>query len=129
VTGTVPASPTERNPLFETPFDSLDTPLTPEESARWIDKAARQVVDRGLSIPAILTLEMHRPIAFTLGQGMVAATPLLGPLLGLDRMSGITRVLCAPGGVDSLIRRIEELNEMKGEPASEAGADSEPQSL
>lgn len=111
--------------MFERPFDTLDAPLTPEESEQWIEKTARQVVDRGLSIPAILTLEMHRPVAFTLGQGMVAATPLLGPLLGLDRMSGISRVLCAPGGVDSLIRRIEELNESKNERASDTGTEPE----
>jgi hypothetical protein len=115
--------------LVERAFDSLDSPLTPEESSRLIDRAARQVVGRGLSVPAILALEMHRPVAFTLGQGMIAATPLLGPLLGLERMSGISRVLCADGGVESLIRRIEEMDEDKRRDSAPAEPESDNSNL
>lgn len=105
--------------MFDRPFDQWDTPLTESERDSLVETTARKVVERGLSVPAILALEMHRPVAFTLGQGIVAATPLLGPLVGLDRISGITRVLCAPGGIESLVRRIEDLsdsNDSSGSP-------------
>lgn len=93
---------------LESPLPDLDEPLTDAERAELVDKIAEQVVRRGLSVPAILALEMHRPMAFVLSHGVVAATPLLGPLLGLERMRGAARLLSAPDGVEALIRRIED---------------------
>lgn len=88
--------------------EGWDEPWAPGERESVLDQIADGVVKRGLSVPAILALEMHRPIAFTLSQGVVVATPFLGPLLGLNRMRNASRLLAEPGGVEALIRRIED---------------------
>jgi hypothetical protein len=58
-------------------------------------------------VPALWILEMHRPLAFTFGQGLMALTPLLGPLCPRDRLHNLSQLLCEPGIVDELIIRIE----------------------
>ncbi len=83
-------------------------PLPEAERDALLEKIAAQVVGRGLSVPAILALEMHRPMAFMLSQSMIALTPLFGPLVGLERMQTFGRLLAEPGGVEALIRRIED---------------------
>ncbi|MFM7322846.1 MAG: hypothetical protein ACKO5K_15200 [Armatimonadota bacterium] len=81
------------------------------EDPEW-DRTARDVVDwvnrRGLTVPAILALEMHRPVGSIVGNGIVAATPLLAPLLGAGRLESIANLVSAPGGIEELIRRIED---------------------
>lgn len=84
-------------------------PLSADEREELIERAATMVVKRGLSVPAIVALEMHRPIAFTLSQGIIALTPLFAPLIGLHRMQTLSRLLSEPGGIEALIRRIEDL--------------------
>lgn len=85
-----------------------DEPLPAEEREHLLDDLAGAVARRGLQTPAILALEMHRPLAFTLSQGLIAFGPLFGPLLGIERMQRAARLLGEPGAVDALIRRIEE---------------------
>lgn len=83
-------------------------PLPDTEREDLLEKAATLVVGRGLSVPAIIALELHRPLAFTLSQGMIALTPLFGPLLGVKRLQLLGRLLAEPNGVEALIRRIED---------------------
>ena len=83
-------------------------PLPDAEREELLEKLATQVVRRGLSVPAIVALEMHRPLAFTFSQGLIALTPLFGPLIGLHRMQTLGRLLAEPDGVEALIRRIED---------------------
>ena len=84
-----------------------DEELSPKERAALIERAARGIVARGLQTPAILALEMHKPLAFVASQTMIVATPLLGPLIGIDRMQQWGRLLAAPGAVEELLARIE----------------------
>jgi hypothetical protein len=83
-------------------------PLPEAEREELLEKLATQVARRGLSVPAIVALEMHRPMAFMLSQTLIALTPLFGPLIGLNRMQTLGRLLAEPGGVEALIRRIED---------------------
>lgn len=83
-------------------------PLPETEREELLESIATQVVKRGLSVPAIIALEMHRPLAFILSQSMIALTPLFGPVVGLNRMQFFGRLLAEPGGVEALIRRIED---------------------
>ena len=89
--------------------EGWDEPWKPGERDSVLDKIAESVVKRGLSVPAILALEIHRPIAFTLSQGVIVASPFLGPLLGLERLRRASRLLSEPDGVEALVRRIEDL--------------------
>ncbi|WP_309693378.1 hypothetical protein [Armatimonas sp.] len=83
-------------------------PLPEAEREELLESIATQVVKRGLSVPAIIALEMHRPLAFILSQSMIALTPLFGPVVGLNRMQFFGRLLAEPDGVEALIRRIED---------------------
>ncbi len=84
-----------------------DEPLPVEEREKLLDQTVQAIARRGLQTPAILLLEMHKPLAYVASQGIVAAVPLLGPLIGLDRMQAVGKLLAEPGGMDDLIARIE----------------------
>jgi len=84
-----------------------DDPLPAEERETILNGLAAAVARRGLQTPAILALEMHRPLAFTLSQGMVVFAPLFAPLLGLERMERAARLLQEPDAIDALVERIE----------------------
>ena len=88
-------------------------PLPPEERDRLLDRLARAVVGRGLETPAILALEMHKPLAFLGAQTLIVVTPLLGPLLGLEQLQTLSRLLNEPDGIDALVRRIDEVSAAK----------------
>ena len=90
--------------------DSLDLwsePLTTEERERLLDTVAEAVRRRGLTTPALFFVEINRPLGFMASQGIIALAPLLAPLLGLDRMQTVGRLLADPNAVDDLVRRLE----------------------
>ena len=75
-----------------------------------LDKVASFIVERGLEAPALMFLEMHRPLANIGGHALLMASPLLGPIVGMPRVEALYRALSKPGGLDYLIERIEELS-------------------
>jgi hypothetical protein len=93
----------------------LTAPLSREEAVEMADALARRVVGMGLSVPAILMLEMHRPLSRLAGQALVAATPVLGPALGAGGVQKLARLLYHPGGIELMIDRIEELRDARKE--------------
>ena len=88
---------------------SWDSEVTEEERDRLIDKIATGVVKRGLETPAILFLEMHKPLSFVVSQGMVVGSPLIAPFVGFDNVQIATRLMENRENVELLIRRIEGL--------------------
>lgn len=85
-----------------------DEPLAPQERDALLDRMADEVAKRGLTTPALFALEIHRPFAFMASQGLILGGGLLAPLLGLERVQNLSRLLREPGAVESLIQRIEE---------------------
>jgi hypothetical protein len=85
-----------------------DTEYSPEEEEQLLDRIADQIVRRRLQLPAALFLEMHRPLRFFAGQGLLFASPLLGAFLGLEEIYKFSRFVEAPDSVDRLLQRIEE---------------------
>lgn len=86
----------------------LNEPLKPEEADDLCRKIAEKVVALGLVTPAILFLDMHRPLSRLAGQALLVASPVLAPALGLDGVSGLSRLIYQEGGTERLIQRIEE---------------------
>lgn len=82
--------------------------MTPEEEEAMIDQLAGVVGKRKLELPAILALEMHRPLGNIGSHATVAFAPFLVPFLGHDQVAGISRLLATPGGLDRLIERLDE---------------------
>ena len=90
------------------PIVAWDAPLTGEEREALLARVAGEVVRRGLEVPVLLLLEIHRPAGFLLSQGLIVFGPLLGGLVGAEWASLAARFLQEPGTIDTLIRRIEE---------------------
>jgi len=85
-----------------------DDPLPESEREQLLNDLANAVARRGLQTPALFALEIHRPLAFTLSQGMIVFGPLFAPLIGMERMERAARLLREPGIIDLLIERIEQ---------------------
>jgi len=86
-------------------------PLSEEQKAQLIDVLAQQVVKRGLSAPAILFLELHKPFAFIGSQAGIVFSPFLAPFFGFDRIDQYTQLLSERENWERLVERIEELTE------------------
>ena len=93
--------------------------LTDEQINGAIEDIARHVVRRRLETPAILLLEMHRPVSFIVSQALVVGTPFLGPILGVDRLARYGSILHDRANLDSLIQRIDELAAARDHAAKE----------
>jgi hypothetical protein len=107
-----------------------DYEITEEERDRTIEKWARKIVGKGLETPAILFLEMHKPLTFLASQGLLVGMPFLAPFIGVDVVHKYSKLLESRENIELLIRRIEELaadkEEMKGK-AKNSGADGQTQ--
>jgi hypothetical protein len=88
---------------------NLDTPLTSDERSEMIESIAKTIVRRRLECPAVVLLEMHKPLSFIASQGLAVALPVIGPLVGPERIARFSRLLIERGNIDLLIGRIEEL--------------------
>ena len=60
--------------------------ISVEERDRVIETVARGVCKRGMETPAILFLEMHKPISFFASQGHIVTSPMIAPFIGLDNL-------------------------------------------
>jgi hypothetical protein len=86
-------------------------PLSEEQKTQLIDALAQQVVKRGLSVPAVLFLELHKPFAFIGSQAGIVFSPFLAPFFGFDCVDDYTQLLSERENWERLVERIEELAE------------------
>jgi hypothetical protein len=62
----------------------------------------------GLNVPAVLFLELHRPVAFAAGQFAIFFQPLLGFVVGDENAVRFSRWLSDEDGVSQLIGLLSE---------------------
>ena len=86
--------------------------LTAEDEERLIGKIAGAVVDWGLEAPAIMFLEITRPLSFIASQFAIV---LFGPLQWLFELEGpkYTGLFMKRENVGRIIDRIEDLSKSK----------------
>lgn len=86
--------------------------LTSEEERRLIDNIAKIVVEKGLEAPAIMFLEVTKPLSFIASQLAILA---LGPLQWLFELEGpkYSGLFMKRENVGKIIDRIEELTKEK----------------
>ena len=86
--------------------------LNEEDEERLIGNIARTVVDYGLEAPAIMFLEITRPLSFIASQ---LAIVVLGPLQWLFELEGpkYTGLFMKRENVGRIIDRIEDLSKSK----------------
>ena len=93
---------------------AMDPARAAEEEARQteiIDKLAQGIVARQLQSPAILFLELNRPLGFLYGQAALFFRPFLALFLSPEDIETSAGVLSDPGAFDRLLQRIDELSE------------------
>ena len=89
-----------------------DAELTNEQRDGLIEKLASQVDARRMHLPAILFLDMHKPLAFLAGQSILLGSGFLAPVFGPQNIQQYAKLLESRDNIERLIRRIEVLNEM-----------------
>lgn len=87
--------------------DFWQTELTEEETEALIEKATREVAKRRMHSPAILFLEMHKPLSFVAANATVAFAPFIVPFFGFDAVNDYSRLMTKRENVERLIQSIE----------------------
>jgi hypothetical protein len=81
--------------------------LDKQRREQLIENLARRAAQLGVTAPAILFLEMHKPLAFLGAQVLWAAQPFLNPWLRPADLRDLALLLEERDGVDALIQRLE----------------------
>ena len=84
-----------------------DEDLSDEETERLLDRAAAEIRRRRLETPAIMALELHRPLANVGANALVVFAPFAVPFFGFDGVRDASRLLRKNGNVEKLIQRLE----------------------
>lgn len=78
-----------------------------ERREQLIDELVRRAARMNVTAPAILFLEMNRPLAFLGAQVLWTAQPFLSLWLDPTGIGDVARLLEDPASVDELIHRLE----------------------
>ncbi|MEX2243000.1 MAG: hypothetical protein WD716_04040 [Fimbriimonadaceae bacterium] len=61
-----------------------------------------------METPAILFLEMNKPITRLAGNALIVFTPFIAPFVGMDNVHNYSRLLMERENVERLILKLEE---------------------
>jgi hypothetical protein len=81
--------------------------LSPEEKAI-VSRLAAGVARRGMAVPAILALEMHRPLSWVASQAMHMLAPIVTMILPAREWRIVARMLERREAIEDVIVAIEE---------------------
>jgi hypothetical protein len=81
--------------------------LTEQETNDLLDNLASQILKRKLEAPAIMFLEMNKPISRIAGNAAIVFMPFLAPIVGTQNVHNYSRLLMNSSNVESLIQRLE----------------------
>ncbi len=87
--------------------------LAQQGAEQILEKAAQVIVRRGLEVPAILFLEMHKPLASLIGHAVWITMPVWALFFGASTTNELGAFLSDPERIEQLIQRIEELSAQK----------------
>jgi hypothetical protein len=89
--------------------------LTEQETNELLDNLASQILKRKLEAPAIMFLEMNKPISRIAGNASIVFMPFLAPIVGAQNVHNYGRLLMNSSNVESLIQRLEADAVAKGD--------------
>lgn len=84
------------------------TELTAEEEQGLLESAANEIRRRKLEAPAVLMLEINKPLANVGSQAAVVFSPFLIPFLGFKNVDDYSRLFSKRENFERLIRLLEE---------------------
>ncbi len=76
-----------------------------------MEKTAQAIHKRKAETPAILFLEMHKPVAGLASQSLIVFSPFLAPFVGIGNVNNYSQLAQDREAIELLIRRLEELRE------------------
>lgn len=108
-----------------------DIPKNPANEGRFSDEeltafvmtVARAIVRRRLSVPAVMALELSKPVAFLSYSSMVAFSPLLDLVFDPLKVDKMTCVLADRDRIEQLLVAIETLEKDGAAACGPAGDD------
>lgn len=86
----------------------LDQELSEERKEAIIQAVVQRVSRYRMEMPAILFLEMHKPLSFLASQAVIVGSPFMVPFLGFERVGAFSAFLKDRENVERLIRCIEQ---------------------
>jgi len=81
--------------------------MSEEGTEELLEKIATKIRSKKLEVPAVMALEMHKPLAGIAGSAGVVFAPFLVPFLGFDNVNDYTRVLSKPENIERLMKKLE----------------------
>jgi hypothetical protein len=72
-----------------------------------VDQLVERVRRRGLTLPALMLLDLVQPFAFLAGQGLLLCQPLLGYLIDGPRVGAYADLLSDRDGMEQLVARLD----------------------
>jgi hypothetical protein len=94
-------------------FNFWENELTEEETQALLDRCANEIRRRQLEAPAIVFLEMHKPISNVFAHAGLTMAPFLVPLFGFDFVNDYSNLLQKRDNVERLICMLEEIRAEK----------------
>ena len=91
------------------------------------DLMCREIVRRGLTTPAVMFLEMSRPLNFLGAQAMQFFKPIVTPFLPSNQYGVLLGFLERRGSVEYLCRRMEELDRECKPPGNASSSSARPE--
>ena len=85
----------------------LETSPSYDSCVKELEVLANKIADLGLEMPALLFLELHRPLTNIAHTIVLFAEPTFGPLFGLERVRTLRMILANPTNIDILISLLE----------------------
>ncbi len=98
--------------------------LAPEELEKLCQRAAQEITKRRLEAPAVLLLEMHKPIANFNAHLALGAAGFLAPMVGFELYNDLTRLLAKRDNIDRLLEEIESQAGNRGKSVPEDRAET-----
>ena len=84
-----------------------------DEISNFISTFAEAVVKRGMSVPAVMTLEMYKPLSFIGHTSLVMFGPVLEMIIDPVKMEKLQAVTADRDNIEKLMVSIENLEQKK----------------
>jgi len=85
-----------------------DRDLTQERRGQLIDRLVEQITRRGLTVPAVLLLDLFRPFSFIASQGLLLCQPLSTWMNAEQQIADYAGLLADRSNLDHLVARLEQ---------------------
>ena len=92
-----------------------------EQSEQLLDRLTQQIDHWGLTLPALLLLQVTRPLSFIASQGLLLCQPVLSFFYDTPRIADYADLLADRANVDRLVARLENDGRENGNRGEERG--------